>query len=73
MHQLRDTYKKLLPVRDATHDADAKAKSQANIELGPAIPATMPGTMNIPEPIVPPIPKLTSSNNPSDILYARFY
>lgn len=52
----------------ATHDADAKAKSQANIELGPAIPATMPGTMNIPEPIVPPIPKLTSSNNPSDIL-----
>jgi len=51
-----------------THVAETEAKIHANMELGPAIPAAIPGTTNIPEPIVPPRPKLTSSNSPSDTL-----
>ena len=51
-----------------TQDAEIEAKILAIIELGPAIPAAIPGTMNIPEPIVPPRPKLVSSNRPSDFL-----
>ena len=49
-------------------DAEAQAKIQANIELGPAMPADIPGTMNIPESIFPPNPKPTSSKRPSDFL-----
>jgi hypothetical protein len=52
-----------------THDADNEANNQAIIELDPAIPAAIPGTINIPDPIVPPRPKLTRSNRPIDFLY----
>lgn len=49
-------------------DAEAQAKIQASIELGPAMLAAIPGTINIPEPIVPPKPKPTNSKSPSDFL-----
>lgn len=48
-------------------DAEPQAKIHAIIELGQAIPADIPETMNSPEPIVPPNPKPTSSKRPSDL------
>jgi hypothetical protein len=52
-----------------THVAEIATISHASSELGPAIPAAIPGTTNMPEPIVPPTPRLTSSKVPSDFLY----
>jgi hypothetical protein len=43
--------------------------SHAKMEEGPAIPAAMPGTTKIPEPMVPPTPRLTSSTRPRDFRY----
>ncbi len=47
-----------------THDAEIATTSHAIKELGPAIPAAMPGTTKIPDPMVPPTPRLTSSKIP---------
>ncbi|MDD5616809.1 MAG: hypothetical protein PHH85_11470 [Candidatus Methanoperedens sp.] len=52
-----------------TQEAEIATISHARSELGPAIPAAIPGTTNMPEPMVPPTPRLTSSNVPSDFLY----
>lgn len=49
--------------------AEAQAMIQAMMELGPATLAEILGTMNIPEPIVPPNPNAINSNRPSDFLY----
>jgi hypothetical protein len=51
-----------------TQVAETAAISHAIRELGPAMPAAIPGTTNIPEPIVPPTPRLTSSKTPRDLL-----
>jgi len=51
-----------------TEDAEIEAKTQAINELGPAMPTGMPGTTNMPGPIVPPRPKLTNSNSATDYL-----
>jgi len=52
-----------------THEADTEANIHAIITLEPEIPAAMPGTINIPEPIVPPRPRLTRSIRPIVFLY----
>jgi hypothetical protein len=52
-----------------THEADNEANIHAIIELEPEIPAAIPGTINIPEPIVPPSPRLTRSKRPIVFLY----
>lgn len=52
-----------------THDTDNEANIHAIIELEPEIPAAIPGTMNIPEPIVPPRPRLTRLKRPMVFLY----
>jgi len=40
--------------------------SQANSDQTPVSRAAVPGTTKMPEPIVPPTPRLTSSKSPSD-------
>jgi hypothetical protein len=52
-----------------THDTDNEANIHVIIELEPEIPAAIPGTMNIPEPIVPPRPRLTRSKRAMVFLY----
>jgi hypothetical protein len=47
-----------------TDDAETATITHATREAGPAIPAAIPGTTKIPDPIVPPTPRLTSSMRP---------
>ena len=50
----------------ATQQAERATMSHAKMEEGPAIPAAIPGTTKIPEPMVPPTPRLTSPTRPRD-------
>jgi hypothetical protein len=61
---LKDTYAR----ERRTQDADMATINQARSDHGPLSLAATPGTTKIPEPIVPPTPRLTSSNNPKDRL-----
>jgi hypothetical protein len=62
---LKDTYAR----ERRTQEADIATINQARSDHEPLSLAATPGTTKIPEPIVPPTPRLTSSNNPSDRLY----
>src|SRR5512139_3324032 len=52
-----------------TQEADTATISHAKSDHGPISFAAIPGTTKIPEPMVPPTPRLTSSSVPSDRLY----
>jgi hypothetical protein len=61
---LKETYAR----ERTTQDAEIATITHAKSDHGPLSFAATPGTTKIPEPIVPPTPRLTSSNNPSDRL-----
>jgi len=51
-----------------TQDAEMATIAHANRDHGPLSRAATPGTTKIPDPMVPPTPRLTSSINPSERL-----
>ncbi len=49
-----------------TQEAEIATITHASRDQDPLIRAAIPGTTKIPDPIVPPTPRLTSSINPSE-------